>query len=476
MKFGVIIRSIGERTEDLCFQSANLWIKKEEISIIKDVSPSYLAYKKMFEIAQERKYDWFLGLDADVILSPNWFDLFKTELLKINPENVFKITFSVVDRITEQNLFRGVHFYNGKYINECIEYLKITTFATNHSSLYKFLGKKSYYLKPESSLSEIALKRKNLNTLTVNNVIGLHGFDQYYSEIFRQYYVRHNRSPNFINEYPNIFNLDKDDKILTLERRAAKFGWEYAKWNKVKQIDTLSENLFRSILSKEKIEEKKPLNEEYYPYYEKNYEEFFSKTAKKILNIDNVLDLTGPGDVVIDLGANIGQESIPFAKRGAKVIAYEPDPFALKELRSLVKESGLSNIDIVPAAVSDKNSKMKLYHHVNREQDKVIWSQSSSLLEDKNNVDKKNYTEVEVKDIYDVLRNAGKKIKILKMDVEGAEYDILDRIIDNDMYKDIGYIFVEVHYNKIPSLVNRHRELISRMRDKNIQNIYLTWV
>ncbi len=47
--------------------------------------------------------------------------------------------------------------------------------------------------------------------------------------------------------------------------------------------------------------------------------------------------LLRPGDVFVDVGANIGTYSLPAAARGAKVVAFEPGPEAFAELTANIR-------------------------------------------------------------------------------------------------------------------------------------------
>ena len=60
--------------------------------------------------------------------------------------------------------------------------------------------------------------------------------------------------------------------------------------------------------------------------------------------------LTAPGDVVWDIGANVGVFSIAAAARGCQVLALEPDPW----LAALITRSAGSSIRVVCAAASDR--------------------------------------------------------------------------------------------------------------------------
>ena len=70
-----------------------------------------------------------------------------------------------------------------------------------------------------------------------------------------------------------------------------------------------------------------------------------------------IAESLGPGDVFLDIGANIGFFAV-FAARlvGASggVVAFEPHPGARKELRALAERNGvIDTIEIVPLALAD---------------------------------------------------------------------------------------------------------------------------
>ena len=93
MKLGIYIRSIGERTEKLCLESCRQCVPDKDIHLLKNYFPSYNVYKEMFKRAMKTDYDWFLGLDADVVLAPNWYEKIQKRLPRIEVEKVFQFLF-----------------------------------------------------------------------------------------------------------------------------------------------------------------------------------------------------------------------------------------------------------------------------------------------------------------------------------------------------------------------------------------------
>jgi len=82
--------------------------------------------------------------------------------------------------------------------------------------------------------------------------------------------------------------------------------------------------------------------------------------------------LVGAGDVVFDVGANIGTHTIPFAKfvgPHGKVLSFEPHPNIVKTLMYNVRLNALDNVEIIPKVVCESND----YHfNVNLEDSEVL--------------------------------------------------------------------------------------------------------
>lgn len=178
-------------------------------------------------------------------------------------------------------------------------------------------------------------------------------------------------------------------------------------------------------------------------------------------------------DVCIDCGANIGKITEIMSYAGATVYAFEPNPFAFKVLSG--RFEGSENIHCINKGVLDHPDKMKLFLHENAEEDQITWSTGSSLLVNKPNVDINNYIDVEIIDLIQFIIDLNVPIKVLKLDVEGVEYPIINKIIDSGLIDNIQYIFVETHEDKIPELRKIAEETRKRIQIEGIQNIYLDW-
>ena len=87
---------------------------------------------------------------------------------------------------------------------------------------------------------------------------------------------------------------------------------------------------------------------------------------------------------------------------------------------------------------------------------------------------------VAIVDLTRYIFELDKDIDILKIDVEGAEVDLLRDLLDTGIAKEIPFIFVETHEQKIPSITKELTELINRIEVGQLgglyKNIYLNWI
>jgi FkbM family methyltransferase len=132
-----------------------------------------------------------------------------------------------------------------------------------------------------------------------------------------------------------------------------------------------------------------------------------------------VLGLLGPGEVFLDLGANIGYYTIlaSFAcgPQGA-VYAFEPDPANFDLLERNVALNGLRNTVTVNAAVGATTGSVTLFHSEDNRGDHRTYDtgdRTSSVLVRKVALD-------------DWFAGRSSRVDFVKMDTQGSEVEIID--------------------------------------------------
>lgn len=188
-----------------------------------------------------------------------------------------------------------------------------------------------------------------------------------------------------------------------------------------------------------------------------------------------VLGSMTSSDIAIDCGANVGGVTQEIAATGCSVHSFEPDPVAAAKLREVGRR--YENVTIHPAAVGTESGRQLLYFHPKRMDGRgpIEMTQSSSLLADKGNVQTSSHVEVDVIDLPAFIAGLNKPVKLLKVDIEGGEADLLRRLIDEKLYEDIGYAFFETHETKIPSTVVTMQGVRSDLKRLGIRHFFLDW-
>lgn len=139
------------------------------------------------------------------------------------------------------------------------------------------------------------------------------------------------------------------------------------------------------------------------------------------LDTETIKNSIKTGDVVVDLGANIGYYTLIAAKLvgdKGKVFAFEPEPRNFEILKKNVEINGYHNVILEQKAVSDINEKINLYLS------KGIGTHS--IKSNKNaNMEPIQTESVRLDDYFSDL-NLTDKINFIKMDIEGAEFRALN--------------------------------------------------
>jgi FkbM family methyltransferase len=207
------------------------------------------------------------------------------------------------------------------------------------------------------------------------------------------------------------------------------------------------------------------------PIGEKYYGKYMSHMADEMFAA--ALHATR-GLFAIDAGANVGAFTRRLAEFSREVIAFEPDPWSLEQLQRNVSQ--LPNVKIIEAAVGVEDGTAKLFRRGNFDEDPEINSLSSSTVEEKINVSADNFISVPQIDLIRYIEAIQGDIGILKIDIEGAEVEILEKLfLREDLLNRINFIFVETHEKKIPGHMKRVAKLRKMARAMKQPKINLYW-
>jgi FkbM family methyltransferase len=128
------------------------------------------------------------------------------------------------------------------------------------------------------------------------------------------------------------------------------------------------------------------------------------------------IDRTDP--VIVDIGANTGLFALRMKQLfpAAKVVCYEPFPPNFAQLQQTISSNNLAGVSAVPKAVGARKGSALLYIHERNVGGHSFYPAQASSRQS---------IAVEVMDLDSVLAECPAPVDLLKLDCEGAEFDIL---------------------------------------------------
>lgn len=178
--------------------------------------------------------------------------------------------------------------------------------------------------------------------------------------------------------------------------------------------------------------------------------------------MDIIVDSVDAGMTVLDLGANIGYVSLHVCKQiGANGFLYaiEPEPNNFKVLKKNIADNNFSErVSLDSLAFSDSNSSVKMYISSHSNMNSIVGSGD-------------NYIEVPSRTLDSYFQDKNRLPNFIKMDIEGAEVEVLsglDSLIDN--VKTIR-ILMEVHPDKYTD--DRFANQLLRLCDRGFKFKYV---
>ncbi len=147
-------------------------------------------------------------------------------------------------------------------------------------------------------------------------------------------------------------------------------------------------------------------------------------------------------DIVVDIGAHIGYFTLFAAKRSkdGKVFAFEPSKKSFSLFKKNIKINNYKNIISEEIAIAKIKGKQILYLDKNNEISNTIYKQQESL-------DEKEINTITLQNIFEKYKI--EKIDFLKMDCEGAEFEIVMNTPSIILDK-IQKISMEIHEEIVP--------------------------
>ena len=220
------------------------------------------------------------------------------------------------------------------------------------------------------------------------------------------------------------------------------------------------------------------------------YKKYRYKLIKKIKTIIIILKCKylnffvikkSKNNLFIDLGSNLGQGFTFFSKyfnlSNFDYLLVEANPNLFSHLNKIVKKIDSNKISLINKAAFTYDGKIKLFGLVEDERGNI--STGASVIKEHNsNVYEANANNALSIECFNFV-NKIKEFKnydniVIKMDIEGSEYDVLNDIIKNiHEIKNITHIFIEFHSkfvsdNYKKNFLRKEYEIKNKLKNHNI--------
>lgn len=143
-----------------------------------------------------------------------------------------------------------------------------------------------------------------------------------------------------------------------------------------------------------------------------------------------------PDDVLLDVGANIGSVSLAWLQAGASVVAFEPEPENYRLLTTNLTAYDLSRAVALEAAVGGPGSS----------EERLLWTTRGSNLGIHSTVQRRGRVPVPVRCYPLAGMWAAYRPTVLKIDIEGGEYELLPDLVAIPDH--VRAVIIELHLTK----------------------------
>ena len=170
----------------------------------------------------------------------------------------------------------------------------------------------------------------------------------------------------------------------------------------------------------------------------------------KLLSKDSIVYSFGIGeDISFDLDV--------IRTHDCKVYGFDPTPKSIKWVES---QETPPNFLFYEWGISDKTGEVDFFLPKNTEH-------VSGSLSNQSNIDLSNKVTVQVKTLKDIMNELNHtSISVLKIDIEGSEYEVIDEFMSNESIPIIPQLLIEYHGRFFPDGIQKTKDSITKLKAK----------
>lgn len=206
----------------------------------------------------------------------------------------------------------------------------------------------------------------------------------------------------------------------------------------------------------------------------------FAKMRMSLLNVpqqyEYILCAVPQGSLVIDGGANLGLFSDLMLGLGAEVHAFEPNPILYSHLKRKYEIESEEKLPIKLYQKAISNEAKEQTFSMSKSGAFIAATQGGSLAVDPG-ADRIDFhvESINFADYIQDLKNRNIRPYIIKLDIEGSEFEVLDSLIDKNLCGAFDYLLCETHERFFPDGEEKMRHLKDKLQKNGIQNVFLDW-
>lgn len=203
----VLIRSVGERTEQACLGILRQVFLEENIVIVRR-TPFSESIRESFDLAMRRGLPWSLCIDADVLVDVEQLHNLLQKALEAD-ERIFEVQGLVLDKFFPIWRPAGNHLYRTSLMGKALT----------------CIPEEGLSLRPESDML-ISMSEEGYPCMQCDIKLGIHDFEQYYEDIYRKSFLQAHKHSLFVpileSYWSERVKVDEDFVVALMGLRAGK--------------------------------------------------------------------------------------------------------------------------------------------------------------------------------------------------------------------------------------------------------------
>lgn len=184
------------------------------------------------------------------------------------------------------------------------------------------------------------------------------------------------------------------------------------------------------------------------------------------------------GDCFIDIGTHIGYYSVLAAKivgNEGKVFAFEPELSNYQKILENISLNNLSNIQLFNLALSSESKETHLFFNQDNDGGHALWDVGKHPFNQKS-LQSQTMQNIQQSTLDDILSQQQdiSQIKIIKIDTEGAEVNVIKGAVNTISKYNVPYIICEINRFGLKQMGTNEAELREFMNTLKYESYLIT--